>query len=101
METTYKLFKEKAVEYTLKAERKVFRKAQIKQSSHAADYARNFYFDDIMVYESTFVILMNTRGNTVGYAKISQGGISETIMDIRLILKYAIENLASGIINSP
>lgn len=94
----YKQFKEKAVEYTLKAERKDFNKAKITKSSDAADYARNFYFDDITIFESTFVILLNTANNTIGYAKISQGGISGTVVDIRLILKYAIDNLASGII---
>lgn len=94
----YVQLKEKAVEYTLKAERKDFNKAKITKSSDAADYARNFYFDDITIFESTFVILLNTANNTIGYAKISQGGIAGTVVDIRLILKYAIENLASGII---
>jgi len=30
--------------------------------------------------------------------KISQGGISGTVTDIRIIMKKAVENLASGII---
>jgi DNA repair protein RadC len=51
-----------------------------------------------MIYESVFIIMLNKRNNTCGYAKISQGGISGTVVDIRLILKYAIESLASGII---
>jgi len=98
METTYKQFKEKAVEYTLKEERKDFNKAKITKSSDAVGYTRNFYFDDIAIYESTFVILVNNSNDTIGYAKISQGGISGTVVDIRLILKYALDNLASGII---
>lgn len=98
METSYKELKEKEVEYKLKAIRQDFNRAQITCSKNAADYARQFYFDDLMIYESVFIIMTNKANNTIGYAKISQGGIAGTVVDIRLILKYAIDNLASGII---
>lgn len=98
VEKGYVQLKEKEVEYKLKATRQDFNRAQIKNSIDAADYARQFYFDDLMIYESVFIIMLNKRNNTCGYAKISQGGISGTVVDIRLILKYAIESLASGII---
>lgn len=45
-----------------------------------------------------FIILVNRRMNTIGYAKISQGGISGSVVDIRIICKYAIESLCSGVI---
>lgn len=98
MEKGYVELKEKEVEYKLKATRRDFKRAKITKSKDAADYARQFYFDDLMIYESVFILMTNRRNNTCGYAKISQGGISGTVVDIRLILKYAIENLASGII---
>lgn len=98
MEKGYVQLKEKEVEYRLSATRKDFNRAKITKSKDAADYARQFYFDDLRIYESVFIIMMNRRNNTCGYAKISQGGISGTVVDIRLILKYAIESLASGII---
>jgi len=91
------ILNEKAVEYSLKAERKEFKNVQIKNSKDIANYARNFYFDDIIIFESTFAVFVNTAGETVGYAKISQGGVSGTSVDIRIILKYALDNLASGI----
>lgn len=98
MEKGYIELKEKEVEYKLKATRQDFNRAKIKNSEDAANYARQFFYDDIMIYESVFIIMTNRRSNTCGYAKISQGGISGTVVDIRLILKYAIDNLASGII---
>ena len=98
MKTNYKELKEKEVEYKLKAIRQDFNRAKITSSKDAADYARQFYFDDLIIYESTFIIMTNRRNNTCGYAKISQGGIAGTVVDIRLVLKYAIDNLASGII---
>lgn len=94
----YTELNEYEVEYKLSAKKKDFKRAKIKNSKDAADYARQFYFDDLMIYESVFILMTNRRNNTCGYAKISQGGISGTVVDIRLILKYAIERLASGII---
>lgn len=98
MEKGYVELKEKEVEYKLKAIRQDFNRINISRSKDAADYARQFYFDDLIIYESTFIIMTNRRNNTCGYAKISQGGIAGTVVDIRLVLKYAIDNLASGII---
>lgn len=98
MEKGYVQLKEKEVEYKLKATRQDFNRAKIKNSEDAADYARQFYFDDLVIYESVFVIMMNRQNNTCGYVKISQGGIAGTVVDIRLILKYAIDSLASSVI---
>lgn len=98
MEKGYVQLKEREVEYKLSAKKKDFKRAKITKSKDAADYARQFYFDDMIIYESVFIIMTNRANNTIGYAKISQGGISGTAVDIRLILKYAIERLASGII---
>lgn len=67
-------------------------------SKDAADYARAFYADDIDIYESSFIILLNRANNTAGWAKISQGGVAGTIVDIKIVCKYAIDALASSVI---
>ena len=90
--------KKKAVEYSLKAEKKDFPIAKIKSAVDAVNFARQFYFDDISIYESSFIILLNHANNAIGYAKISQGGICNTVVDIRIVCKYAIESLSPGII---
>lgn len=83
---------------SLKREKSNFPKAKIITSSDAAQYARQFYFDDLDIYESMFLILLNNSNNTIGFVKISQGGITGTVVDVRIIAKYAIETLATGII---
>lgn len=88
----------KAVEYTLKAEKKELEQVKIVTSEDAASYARNFYHDDIFIYESSFIILLNSANKAIGYAKISQGGICQTVVDKKIIAKYAIDSLASGVI---
>lgn len=75
-----------------------FKKVKISSSMDAADYIRNFYHEDIEIYESFFMLILNRANTTVGYVKISQGGIAGTVADIAIIAKYAIDSLASAII---
>ena len=54
---------------------------KISKSEDAADFIRQFYSDDIEIYESFFILLMNRANKVTGYAKISQGGVCGTIVD--------------------
>lgn len=49
-------------------------------------------------HEEFWVIFMNRSNSVIKTECISKGGVSGTIVDVRLILKPAIECLASGII---
>jgi len=51
-------------------------------------------------YEEFWVIYLNRSNKIIEKIKLSQGGLSGTVVDVRLILKKAIENLASSIILS-
>lgn len=84
--------------YELKKSFANFERRSIKQSSDAAAYIRQFYFDDLEIFESSFILLLNRANVTIGYVKLSQGGITGTVMDIKLICKYAVDALASSVI---
>lgn len=84
--------------YELKKSFVNFERRSIKQSSAAAAYIRQFYLDDLEIFESSFILLLNRANITIGYVKLSQGGICGTIMDIKLICKYAVDALASSVI---
>lgn len=71
---------------------------KISSSEEGAKVARMLYNGDLTIYESTWAILLDRSNVTIGVAKISQGSVSGTVVDVRLILKYAIDTLASGII---
>lgn len=90
--------KKKAVEFSLKAEKRDFSIEKIAASDDAVAFARKFYHDDILIYESSFIMLLNRANNVIGYAKISQGGLSSAIVDKCLVAKIAIESLASSVI---
>jgi DNA repair protein RadC len=68
----------------------------IKSSKDAYEFISPFLSD--LHHEEFWAIYLNRNNSIIHYAKIGQGGISATIADIRIILKTAIEQLASGII---
>jgi DNA repair protein RadC len=88
----------KAKKFDLKATDSEFTKVKITGSETAEKYIRQFYGDDLEIFESFFILLLNRANETIGYAKISQGGIVGTIVDKKIILKYVVESLASGVI---
>jgi DNA repair protein RadC len=84
--------------FELKSLQTEFQNVKITSSEVAYDVIRKFYGDDIDIFESCFILLLNNANVTIGYAKISQGGITGTVVDTRIIAKYAIESLATGVI---
>ena len=49
-------------------------------------------------HEEFWILLLNRSNKIIEKRRISQGGIAGTVTDIRMILKFAIEALASSII---
>jgi DNA repair protein RadC len=83
---------------SLKKEKSDFKRSKIGDSFSAFETIKQFYFDDLEIFESFFILLLNRSNTTIGYAKISQGGVAGTSVDPKLIAKYALEGLASSVI---
>jgi DNA repair protein RadC len=49
-------------------------------------------------HEEFWLLLLNRANRILGRFKVSQGGLSGTVIDTRIILKKALDNLASSII---
>ena len=49
-------------------------------------------------HEECWAVYLNRGRKLIGQEKISQGGLNSTIMDIKIIVKKAVERLASGLI---
>jgi DNA repair protein RadC len=69
---------------------------QIKCSKDVADIFQPLLSD--LAHEEFWVLFLNRSNRVINRMKISQGGISGTVTDIRIILKKAVEYLSSGII---
>ena len=76
-------------------------KTKVNSSQDAYSILKKIFDEDtIGLYESFIVLYLNRANTTVGYQIISQGGISGTVVDSRLIFTTAISCCASGIILS-
>jgi DNA repair protein RadC len=84
--------------FSIKKNNTDFEKIKITSSRDAYNVIRQYYSDDIEVYESFFILLLNRQNQTIGFAKISQGGIVGTVVDVKIIAKYCIDSLCSGVI---
>lgn len=71
-------------------------KYKINSSKDAFNFMQPFFED--LSYEEFWVIYMNRSNRITDQIKISQGGVSGTVIDVRIILKHAIEKLASNLI---
>lgn len=91
--------KKKSYKFELSCKKEVsFNSITIHNADDAYKYAMNLWKDDINLYESSFIILLDMGNNVIGWAKISQGGISQVVVDVKIIAKYVITTLASGVI---
>ncbi len=71
-------------------------KPTIKNSDDLANYLKTILQNEKIEY---FIIVYLNNANTIlGYDKVSEGGLSGTIADPRIIFKKAIENNATNII---
>lgn len=86
------------VEYKLKKIPTDIPKEKLNWSGAIERYVRKFYSDDIGIYESFFILLLNRNMETIGYAKISQGGIVGTVVDLKIIYQYVVQSMASAVI---
>ena len=75
---------------------KLLQEDYIRSSFDAFQFIRPLLCD--LPHEELWISLMNRSNKVIDKIKISQGGIGETPVDLRLILKAAINSLASGII---
>ena len=93
-----KKFKSCISKIGLKRTKSNIKKVKLTNSKEVSEFARQFYSDDLTIYESVFLILLNTKNITIGYAKICQGGVRGSSVDLQIILKYCLDTLAQSFI---
>ena len=60
---------------------------------------KRVYDEETIGYRETFkVLLLNNSNKIIGYTTISEGGLTSTIVDIRMILQTALVSNATSII---
>lgn len=74
----------------------VFEKKKITESKDAANFFLPLLGD--LNHEEFWIMLLNRGNKIIDTFMVSQGGISGTVIDVRLILKKALEKIASSLI---
>lgn len=74
---------------------------KVNTSKDAATFLQSVWNkEDLKIFESFKVLFLNQGNYIIGYRTISTGGISQTTVDVRLIMSIALGMLATGVILS-
>lgn len=71
---------------------------KVTSSKSAFEILSNIWNEQINIYESFYVLLLNRHNKVLGYRCISTGGISGTVVDPKAIFQIALISNASSII---
>lgn len=94
-------FKGKLPEITLKYKTGDMKKFKVSDAESCYGALKYIYDADTIEYCESFIVLfLNNHNNTIGWIKISQGGITGTIVDRRMIFATALKCGATSIILS-
>ncbi|MCC8145748.1 MAG: JAB domain-containing protein [Bacteroidales bacterium] len=87
------------VKLSYKSKLKASERPKVTHSESVYKLLLNCFESDTIEFREYFKVLLLNRSNQVlGVFNVSEGGISETVVDIRLIMQSAILSNASGII---
>lgn len=73
---------------------------KINSSKDVYDYLSNVWSDDIELFESVYVLLLNNANEVLGWRKISSGGSNSCFVDVKLVFHCALLHNCSNIIIS-
>jgi DNA repair protein RadC len=71
---------------------------QIVTSKDAEEILRNVWSDDMELREEFYILVLNRAHKVLGYYLISQGGLTGTVVDVKLVFSVALKCHACGII---
>ena len=72
---------------------------QIKSSQDAANVLQSVWNENTIALQESFaVLLLNNSNHVKGIYKLSTGGVSATLVDIRLLFAVALKSVTTGLI---
>jgi DNA repair protein RadC len=88
-------------EYTLKSKSTPREAKEIKDSKDAFEEFRAVYDrDTLSLYESAYVLFLNSSNKIKGFMKLSDGGMNHVIIDPRTLMMGALGSLSTAIVLS-
>lgn len=71
---------------------------QITNSQMSADVLRTYWTDRLCYKEEFYILLLSQSNRVLGISKISEGGLSGTVVDAKMVFQVALKANAAGII---
>ena len=96
-----KTYKSNMPELSIKYKSSGLKKVQIRSSDDAFQVLKDMYDADTLEYsESTIIIFLNQANNTIGWTRHTSGGMSSTVVDVKIVMAEALLCGASSIMFS-
>lgn len=86
------------IQFSIKAQVTEYPSFVITNSKDGVDFLRSVMNDHIHISESFYVLFLNRANKVLGYSLVSQGGVSGTVVDVKIIAKLSVDAMASSII---
>jgi DNA repair protein RadC len=74
----------------------VWKRMEIKGSKTVFEWMHGLLAE--LAYEEFWIILLNRSNRVISRLNVSKGGVAGTVVDVRMVFKLAMENLASSLI---
>ena len=88
------------IEVSYRTTVKASERRKITNSKDSESVFREIWSDSMELKEEFYILLLNRANKVLGWYKVSEGGMSGTVVDPKLIFSTALKGLASSIILS-
>ena len=88
------------IEVSYRTTVKASERRKITNSKDSESVFREIWSDSMELKEEFYILLLNRANKILGWYKVSEGGMSGTVVDPKLIFSTALKGLASSIILS-
>jgi len=73
--------------------------SNVSSSLNASEILRKCFNNDTFLFQEQFIVLMVNQSNKIlGYYNLSTGGLTQTVVDLRLLFSTAINTFSTSII---
>lgn len=88
-----------AYEIELKVKRnKRFEQPILDEAVKTYEFMKKVYGDEILIYESSYVIMLNNQLQVIGYGLLSKGDTQCTCVDVKAFCKYCVDTMCTSAI---
>lgn len=93
-----KTYKAIMPEITLQYKKGEFKKFKVTEPEQVYEFMSELVKDKQFICECAYALYLNRANNTIGWQMISQGGLNQTVIDVRYVAKTALDCGASAVI---